>query len=107
MVFLVFILSTIVTLGWHAEWVVVITTPLAVIIWVAGAGFQLSRGVFGRELLFGSMLACEVNCQQAPDVSGEIVVITLKDHLSFRHSMHEIKEVPEIIAGWIARKSSQ
>jgi hypothetical protein len=78
-----------------------------VVIWVAAAGLHLSRGVFGRELLFSSLLACEANCQQSPDVRGEIVVITLKDQLSFRHSIHEIKEVPQIIADWIAPRSGQ
>jgi pimeloyl-ACP methyl ester carboxylesterase len=101
------ILLSIVTLGWHAEWAVSTIFSLNVIIWAAAAGLQLSRGVFGRELLFGSMLSCEVNCQQSPDVSGEIDVITLKDQLSFRHSMHEIKDVPQIIADWIALKSKR
>src|ERR1700687_345493 len=108
-VFIAFILLTTVMLGWlsFAHWSLPITISLAVISWAAAAGLQLSRGVFGRELLFSSMLACEANCQQSPDVSGEIVVITLKDQLSFRHSMHEIKEVPQLIADWIAPKSGQ
>ena len=80
---------------------------IAAIIWSAAAGVQLSRGVFGRELLFSSMLACEVNCQQSPDVNGEITIITLKDQLSFRHSIHEIKEVPQIVANWIALRAGQ
>jgi len=94
-------------LGWNIGWAAPITISLAVISWLAATGLLLSRGVFGRELFFSSALACEANCQQSPDVSGEIVVITLKDQLSFRHSMHEIKEVPQIIADWIVPESRQ
>jgi hypothetical protein len=104
MVFIGFVLLTTVELGWHsfAKWSLPINYSALAIVWAAAAGLQLSRGVFGRELFFSSKLACEANCQQSPDVSGKIDVVTLKDQLSFRHSIHEIKETPQLIAAWIA-----
>jgi pimeloyl-ACP methyl ester carboxylesterase len=99
-----FVLLTMIELGWHsfAKWSLPIIYSMAAIVWAAAGGLQLSRGVFGRELLFSSRLACEANCQQSPDVSGMIDVVTLKDQLSFHHSIHEIKETPQLIATWIA-----
>ena len=107
--FLGWIVITTIRFEWAGSivrWSAPIMVSTAVIICGAAAGLHLSRAVFGREFLFSSRLACEANCQQTPDVNGTIDVITLQDQLSFRHSIHELKEAPQAIANWIAAKSN-